>query len=288
VEESDWGHDPQGVTNGIAGLYLTPQELAKYGFLYLNKGRWDGQQIVSERWVVDSTREHAYIGKDNYTGGLDRRFGYLYSIFPEQKYYGYLGRAGQELFVAPEKDLVIVFTGSLPVGKEGVLLKLMNDYILPAVQSDSPLITTPQNDARLQSLLPPSSQEKQLVPPLPMTAASISGKTFLLDPNPFYWQDMSFQFQTGSDEVILQMKDNPDLKIGLDNLYRFTSFPGRRPVGLRGSWKSADEFIVDYITLGDFLENSVSFRFKGNNLEISVLALNFDGPPQILHGVIQP
>ncbi len=136
VEATDWGGDPQGITNGIAGLYLTPHELAKYGLLYLNQGNWDGKQVIPAQWVKDSTSEQAYIGKDEYAAGLDRRFGYLFSLFPDQKYYGYLGRAGQELYVLPEKNMVIVFTGSMAVGKEGDLLNLINDYILPAVKSD--------------------------------------------------------------------------------------------------------------------------------------------------------
>ena len=41
---------------GIAGLYLTPRDLAKYGYLYLNKGNWNGSQVVSEQWVEESTR----------------------------------------------------------------------------------------------------------------------------------------------------------------------------------------------------------------------------------------
>jgi hypothetical protein len=46
--------------------------------------------------VQQSTREQAYIGKDEYLGGLDRSFGYFCSIFPDKHYYSYLGRGGIE------------------------------------------------------------------------------------------------------------------------------------------------------------------------------------------------
>jgi CubicO group peptidase (beta-lactamase class C family) len=87
ASERGWGSDPQGITNGIAGLYLTPRDLAKFGFLYLNLGQWNGQSVVPADWVKESTREQSYIGEDEYVGGLDRRFGYLWSIFPDQNYY---------------------------------------------------------------------------------------------------------------------------------------------------------------------------------------------------------
>ena len=91
--------------------------MAKFGYLYLNKGNWAGRQVVSDQWVGDSTREQAYIGKDDYVGGLDRRFGYLWSIFPDQRLYGYRGMAGQEICIIPEEKMVIVFTGALEVSK---------------------------------------------------------------------------------------------------------------------------------------------------------------------------
>lgn len=51
VSERDWRSDPRGITDGTDGLYLAPRELAKYGPLYLNMGRWSSEQIVSQEWV---------------------------------------------------------------------------------------------------------------------------------------------------------------------------------------------------------------------------------------------
>jgi CubicO group peptidase (beta-lactamase class C family) len=184
VPEEDWNTDPEGVSDGIAGLYLTPRDLAKYGYLYLKKGNWNGQQVLPAQWVEESTGEQAYIGPDDYVGGLDRRFGYMWSIFPELEYYGYLGMAGQELFVLPEKNLVIVFTGALPVGKEAALLDLINEYIVPAVLSDEPLPPDPQAFSRLEALIQAAAGSRRPVPALPQTALDITGKTYLLASNP--------------------------------------------------------------------------------------------------------
>jgi CubicO group peptidase (beta-lactamase class C family) len=284
VTEEDWGSDAQGVTNGIAGLYLTPRDLAKYGYLYLMKGNWNGQQVVPAGWVEESTQEQAYIGPDDYVGGLDRRFGYMWSLFPDIKYYGYLGMAGQELYVLPEKELVIVFTGSLPVGKEAALLDLVNEYIVPAAQSGEPLPANAQALSRLDALIQAAAGSPQPVPRLPQTALDISDSTFQLDANPLGWKDMAFHFQPGSDTAVLKITGSPDMEIGLDDRYRLTATPASRPVGLRGRWLAASEFELDYIILGEFIESVGRFKFEGNQMTLTIKNLNFGGPPLVIHG----
>ncbi len=284
VQVQDWSADPQGVTNGIAGLYLRPRDLAKYGYLYLNNGRWDGRQVVSASWVEESTRQQVYIGKDDYVGGLERAFGYLWSIFPELKYYGYLGMAGQELFVLPEKNIVVVFTGSLQEGKEAKLLTLINDYIVPAARSEAAISPDPQAASRLETLVLATQGSRQPVPAVPRTAFNITGKTFVLDQNPLGWQDMTFSFLAGSDEAILSISGSPDMKIGLDNRYRLTEIPGSRPLGLRGRWDASEEFYLDYIIQGDIIESVGQFKFEGNQMTLKITNLNFGNPPIILHG----
>ena len=284
IQVKDWSSDPQGVTNGIAGLYLTPRELAKYGYLYLKKGNWNGQQVLPAQWVEESTREQAYIGPDDYVGGLDRRFGYFWSIFPELKYYGYLGMAGQELFVLPEKDMVIVFTGALQVGKEAALLDLVNDYIVPAVLSEDPLPPNTQAFSRLEALIQAAAGSQQPIPALPQTALDITGRTYLLDPNTLGWKDMTFTFQPNSDTAILRMSGSPDLEIGLDNRYRLTEIPASRPVGLRGRWLSPNEFELEYIIQGDFIESAGRIEFKGDQITLAIKNLNFGGSALVLNG----
>jgi hypothetical protein len=284
VPEGDWTTDPKGITNGVAGLYMKPRDLAKYGYLYLKKGNWNGQQVVASQWVEESTREQAYIGPDDYVGGLDRRFGYLWSIFPELKYYGYLGMAGQELFVLPEKNMVIVFTGALPVGKEATLLRLVNDYIVPAVLSDGSLPSNPGAFSRLEALIQAAAGSPQPVLALPQTALDITGKTYRLDPNALGWKDMTFTFRPGSETAVLRISGSPDMKIGLDNRYRLTQTSESRPVGLRGRWLASDEFELDYIIQGDFIESVGRFKFEEDQMTLTIKNLNFGNPPMTLHG----
>jgi len=287
VSEEDWNSDPQGVTNGMAGLYLTPRDLAKYGFLYLNSGKWDRQQVLSSKWVHDSTCEQAYIGRDEYVGGLDRRFGYFWSIFPKQQYYGYLGRAGQELFVLPQENIVVVFTGALEVGKEGVLLNIINDYIVPSVLSNNSISSDPDARAKLNTFVLAAAGSEQPVPPLPPLALEISGKTYKLGQNFLGWSDMTFYFKPESDEANLKMQGSPDLKIGMDDRYRLTEMPDSRPTGLRGRWIEQDTFYLDYIIFEDFIRSEARIQFEGKQMTVTIKYLNWNNPPIVLHGIMQ-
>ncbi len=287
VEVKDWGADPDKITNGIAGLYLTPRELAKLGYLYLNRGSWDGRQVVSASWMDAATREQAYIGPDPYAGGLDRRFGYMFSIFPQQKYYGYLGMAGQEMFVLPEQNMVVVFNSSLPVGKEGDLLHYLNDFILPAAQSSQPLPAARPAYDRLVAAIQSATQPKQPVPSLPQPALEISGKTFVLDQNPLDWKSIAFSFSPGGNEAIVRFNNEMDIRIGLDGLYRLTDLPGQKPMGNKATWKNNQELLIDNLTLGEYAETILTIKFQGNEIALSAHSINFAENPISLHGVIQ-
>jgi CubicO group peptidase (beta-lactamase class C family) len=284
VPSEDWESDPEGITNGISGLYLTPRDLAKFGYLYLHKGSWNGQQIVPAEWVKESTHEQAYIGPDPYVGGLDRRFGYMWSIFPHQSMYGYLGMAGQELFVIPEKNMVVVFTGSLEVGKELMFLQLVNEYIASAAQSSTPLPARPDYQEQLQAWIGAASGQTLPVPALPDLALGISGSTYHFEQNSLGWEAIGFTFQEGSSDAILRISDSPDLPVGLDNRFRLTDTSGGRPIGLRGRWEADGKFFLTYITFGDIVTSHAWFRFQADEVRVTIQPLNFPGQPVTITG----
>ena len=58
IDDVVWESDSWGRNWGYSTLYLTPHDMAKFGYLFLNGGFWDGGQIVSESWVDDATRKH--------------------------------------------------------------------------------------------------------------------------------------------------------------------------------------------------------------------------------------
>jgi len=101
-----WRRDPTGLETGGFCLYLTPRDMAKLGFLYLNRGTWDGEQILSAEWVEDSTRDQVTDVYGRYS------YGYHWWITLVDGVPGFLasGLGGQVIGVVPSLDLVLVIT----------------------------------------------------------------------------------------------------------------------------------------------------------------------------------
>ncbi len=99
--------DHQGINYGASYLKLRARDMAKLGQLYLDQGRWQGKQIVPQRWVRDATTGHVNVPG---TQGADR-YGYQWWVTTAGGHpaYAALGFGGQLVEVVPDKALVVVF-----------------------------------------------------------------------------------------------------------------------------------------------------------------------------------
>jgi CubicO group peptidase (beta-lactamase class C family) len=260
VPEERWTADPQGVSIGGYELYLTPQEMAKFGSLYLHKGKWDGKQVVPTDWVAASATWHVDKGD-----GLG--YGYLWHIDPGRVNFAAMGRAGQHVFIYPQQDMVVVFTAGLPfhTNQDFIpLVELLNDYILPAVKSDGALPANPTAAARLQAGIQTLAQPRRDPPSLPAIAATISGKTYSFETNALGWASLALAFTPGQPEATATLNGGQALAIGLDNLYRQrdTGMP-LFPEGVRGYWQDANTFVVDDVWIGRMVQYQYTLRFSG-------------------------
>ena len=97
--------------------------MAKIGQLFLNKGKWNDKQIVSERWVRESTTEHSRWKKP------DLPYGYLWWI-GEKSGYAAMGDGGNIIYVNPEKNLVVAITSLFyPRAKDRI--EFIEKFVLP-------------------------------------------------------------------------------------------------------------------------------------------------------------
>ena len=99
-----WRQDPQGIECASFSLYLTARDMAKFGFLYLNRGRWEDRQLLSEDWVIRSTKDH----ETNIYGRYS--YGYQWYLTKVAGHPAFLasGFGGQIIGVVPSLDLVVV------------------------------------------------------------------------------------------------------------------------------------------------------------------------------------
>lgn len=124
ITDVEWDSDTQGRNWGYSQLYLNPHDMAKIGYLFLNGGQWDGEQIVSLEWVDNSTAKHV-------DATIMEGYGYHWWISPNG-YYSAVGYKGQFIHVVPILKLVVVFTSRSEEDFDAIL-SLLEAYIIPAV-----------------------------------------------------------------------------------------------------------------------------------------------------------
>jgi len=145
ITDVGWETSPQGVDVGYGEMWLKPHDMAKFGWLYLNKGLWGNRQILPLAWVEVSTR--GYIDAT-----LFDQYGYQWWV-DNAGFYMAVGYKGQFIFVVPDKDMVVVFTSDLTGGNFNVPKRLLDSYIIPAAVSSQPLPSNSVEKARLDDLL---------------------------------------------------------------------------------------------------------------------------------------
>jgi CubicO group peptidase (beta-lactamase class C family) len=102
IDDYYWQAGQDGVTFGASNLNLKPRDMAKFGQMLLQNGRWGNTQIIDSAWVSEATKQHVWLNGWAY--------GYYFWINPEDKVYWAAGHGGQTIMAAPDKNLVIVVT----------------------------------------------------------------------------------------------------------------------------------------------------------------------------------
>jgi CubicO group peptidase (beta-lactamase class C family) len=102
-----WQTFPPGREQGFSGLHARTEDIAKLGLLYLQRGRWEGAQLIPEQWVAEATSERVGNAGD---AGPDWRQGYGFQFWMSRHGYRGDGAFGQFCVILPEQDAVIVTT----------------------------------------------------------------------------------------------------------------------------------------------------------------------------------
>src|SRR5690606_49695 len=137
ITDADWKESPEGINTGGFGLRLKTEDIAKLGQLYLQKGKWEGEEILTEQWVNDATSKQVQSNpwSEEYDETNDWAQGYGYQFW--RNFPGGFradGAYGQFSIVIPEKDLVVAITGeSFNMGDN---MKLIWKNLLPGVKDE--------------------------------------------------------------------------------------------------------------------------------------------------------
>jgi len=160
------------------GLYLRPRDMARLGYLMLNGGTWDGQEIVSADWITLSTQTHQDTGSG-------RGYGYQWWTLAGGTAYAATGHYEQNIYVVPEADLVVVFTADIADEDPHVTDALLYRYILPACQ-DLPFEPSVETYADFGLSFDYPAGARAVAMPIPGRSTVSNGSGMLLVTDDFY------------------------------------------------------------------------------------------------------
>jgi CubicO group peptidase (beta-lactamase class C family) len=261
VTDVIWPPDPKGRTHGWGDLHLHPRDMARFGLLYLQQGRWRDARLVPESWVRESSKAAVTV-RQGVGYGLSW---WINTARPP--IFEAVGRGGNRISLLPKENIVVVFTGG------GADTDRIAPFLFRAIRSETAI---PDNRAGRQSLKrallrcssPVAETANARTPPL---ANKISGLSFSLSPNPLDLRSIRFDFKAADvATAALQFEDARWIApIGLDGKRRFA------PVGSHGlslatvgRWLSDSEFLLDLDTVANVNHFVFTIRFDGDRAHL--------------------
>jgi len=135
ITDFTWYKHPNGRPHAAGGLRLRPRDLAKIGQLILQRGSWNGTQLISAAWIDAATAPHI-MGEALFFYGYQFWLGRSLVNGHEVKWTAAVGLGGQRLYVIPELDMVVALnSGMYDDSRQGrVALQVLDRYVIPAVE----------------------------------------------------------------------------------------------------------------------------------------------------------
>jgi CubicO group peptidase (beta-lactamase class C family) len=265
IEHPTWETSPQGISAGGYGLSIRTEDIARFGQLYLQKGKWQGKQLVPEAWVEAATTRQTSNGS-NPQSDWDQGYGYQFWRCRHGAYRGD-GAFGQYCVVLPEQDSVIVITSG---GKDmQAILNLVWDKLLPAMKS-SPLLPEEEVRKKLEHTLRSLSLRPQEGSGAP---AKISGKKYVFPANRRNLEAITLQCDGADGDVTLISRCN-----GVEQ--RITCGRGawrkgqvawgslsQQPAAASGAWTTDDTFTAKLCFYETPFTITVGLKFSGTELQ---------------------
>ncbi len=217
IQGMDWETDPMGINTGGWGLRIKTEDMAKLGQLYLQKGNWNGKQLLPKEWAEEATSIRILQSpkvSQSKRDSSDWLQGYCYQFW-RSRHNSFRGDGafGQYILIMPEQDAVIAITAETPDMQDE--LNLVWKYLLPAFNKDR---LAPNKkmaaslERKLSSLALPLPEKNTTSPAAP----SISGKTFTIEENENDIKSLSVRF-TNNVCYLTLAADTATYKIGFSS-----------------------------------------------------------------------
>jgi CubicO group peptidase (beta-lactamase class C family) len=267
IDDPTWGTSPQGVSLGGYGLNVRTEDIAKFGQLYLQKGKWGDKQLVPAEWVAMATAKQTSNGS-NPKSDWDQGYGFQFWRSRNGAYRGD-GAFGQYCIVLPEQDAVIAITSG--TGNMQRVLDLVWDILLPGLKKEA----LPADETGAKKL---KDKLAGLSVPLPKAdknariprEAVKADYTFAANDQKVESLSLAFDDQDG---VILDGIINGTachLHVGKEEWERgawaFGTGP-KQPVATSGAWTADDTYTAKIVLYETPFIVTATFKFADGKLE---------------------
>jgi CubicO group peptidase (beta-lactamase class C family) len=265
IENPTWEMSPEGIATGGYGLSVRTEDIAKFGQLYLQKGKWEGKQLVQAEWVAAATARQTSNGS-NPASDWDQGYGYQFWRCRHGAYRGD-GAFGQYCVVLPEQDAVIAITSGLRDMQ--AVLNLVWDKLLPAMQS-APLTENKAAQAELKKQLATLSVR---VPTSNADAGKSLGKKFVFASNERKLESAMLQSRDGITVLELRI-DGVEQRIACGhNCWEKAKLAfgplTTQPAAASGAWTAEDTFTAKLCFYETPFIVTLQLKFTGDELQLS-------------------
>ncbi len=281
IQKHDWEKDPEGIVVGGYGLSIRTEDIARFGQLYLQKGKWEGKQIVPETWIEAATSYQTSNGS-NPKSDWDQGYGFQFWRCRNGAYRGD-GAFGQYCIVMPQQDAVIAITAGL--GDMQSVLNLVWDKLQPAMTAAA-LAPDEASHAKLNQTLKNLSLRPQQGTGAP---ANFFGKNYQFAANPKNLESVTLENNQPDSTTIVTRYNGVENRIECGH-NKWKSGQVTRgiqllPVAASGAWTADDTFTAKIcFTQTPFIQ-SVRLKFSGDELHYNSEANVGFGPtkePELL------
>ena len=279
ISHPTWELSPQGISTGGYGLSIRTEDIASFGQLYLQRGEWNGKQLVPAAWIDAATARQTSNGS-NPASDWDQGYGYQFWRCRHGAYRGD-GAFGQFCIVLPEQDAVIAITAG--VKDMQAVLNVVWEKLLPAFRSN-PLPEDADNagalSRRLKALSLPVVEGKG-------APAEVFGKRFTFPENERKLESIVVERgDNGETAAVLKARINgADHRIALGR-GRWVSGKSawlrlkEQPVGACGAWTADNQLTAKLCYYETPFTIAVRLEFSGNEVRLTSDANMWFGPTQ--------
>jgi CubicO group peptidase (beta-lactamase class C family) len=274
-ESPAWVASPQGVSAGAWGLLARTEEIARFGQLYLQRGKWNGRQLVPAAWVDEATARQTSNGSSP-SSDWDQGYGYQFWRSRHDSYRGD-GAFGQYCLVVPGLDAVVAITSGVRDMQR--VMNLVWDVLLPAMKP-GPVPDDPAGRQKLSARLGGLTLRPASGFATSPLAPAVSRKWYTFPENDRGVSAVALDFDGPSPTLLVRSAAGETrTPIGLgswsksrdgfaNGLERVLSVPARPLLAASGGWTAPEAFTVKIAAYETPFYTTVNLRFEGDRLRL--------------------